>query len=301
MKKAMGLILALIIFIGGHDSMIINVNAAEFSNPANSPDDKFVVSYDSKKYKIYWVGRKTITFRSQYGSMWRNLDEDDKLGTATIRTYYLEPKKAVNKKYYAIAGSQVSMDPIDVAGDVTGMSQMADIRIKTINADSRVCSPTVQILNIQASNTNSKSSNFTAGTGVTYKTGTKSWEATGKFDFSSSWGSSSTYTYNMTNVNLTQKNKNGAYASWRYDYKSKDENVTWNAYLMSSSKVAGQVVYRLEEAPTEDNRASCIPTSIYYDIRFGAGDSVTGEVANRLGPSTNRDMSIKKDSITLSY
>lgn len=126
-------------------------------------------------------------------------------------------------------------------------------------------------------------------------------EASGQFSFGTTWGSSSSYTYNKTNVNLTQKSKNGDYASWKYDYKSKDEDVTWNAYLMSSSKVAGQVVYRLNSKPTYSNRAKNIPTKIYYDIRFGAGDSSTGEVANRLGPSTNRDMSIMTGTISLSY
>lgn len=284
--------------------MIVDVslaNAATFSTTPSSPDDKFVVSYDSSKYTIYWVSRKKITSKSQYGSMWWNLDEDDKLGTATIRTYYLEPKSSVGGYYYAIAGCQVSMDPVDVAGDVTGMSQLADFRIKTINEDSRVCSPTVEVLEIQASNTTSSSKSFTAGTGLKYNTANKSWEASGQFSFGTTWGSSSSYTYNKTNVNLTQKSKNGDYASWKYDYKSKDEDVTWNAYLMSSSKVAGQVVYRLNSKPKYSNRAKNIPTKIYYDIRFGAGDSSTGEVANRLGPSTNRDMSIMTGTISLSY
>lgn len=178
---------------------------------------------------------------------------------------------------------------------------MADFRIKTINEDSRVCSPTVEILEIQESKTTSSSNSFTAGTGVKYNFSKKSWEASCQRGFSKSWGSSSTYTYNKTNVNLIQKNKNGDYASWKYDYISKDRNVTWNAYLMSSSKVAGQVVYRLNSKPTDSNRVKNIPTKIYYDIRFGAGDSSTGEVANRLGPSTNRNMSVKRGTISLSY
>ena len=70
---------------------------------------------------------------------------------------------------------------------------------------------------------------------------------------------------------------------------------------MSSSKVAGQVAYDLGCKPTSNNRKNSIPTKIYYDIRFGAGDSISGEVADRLGLSTNRDMSIKTGTISLSY
>ena len=88
---------------------------------------------------------------------------------------------------------------------------------------------------------------------------------------------------------------------WKYDYKSKDEDLTWNSYLMSSSKVAGQVAYDLGCKPTSSNRKNNIPPKIYYDIRFGAGDSISGEVADHLGPSTNRDMSIKTGTISLSY
>lgn len=283
------------------DASIVNAEEKKFSNTSRSQDDKYYVSYDSSKYTIYWVSRKTVTLKSQYGSMWWDLDEGDTLGTATIRAYYLEPKSAVEGYYYAMAGCQISMDPQDVAGDVSGMSQLSHIKIDTINEDSRVCSPTVNLLNIQASKSTSSSKSFTAGTGVKYNFSTKSWEASGQFSFGSTWGSSSSYTYNKTNVNLTQKNKNGNYASWNYDYKSKDEDVTWNAYLFSSSKVAGQVVYRLNGKPTYSNRANNVPEAISYDIRFGAGDVVTGEVANRLGPSTNRDMSIKTGTIYLSY
>lgn len=297
----MALVMCMIVPMMMFDASVVGAEEKKFST-SKGADDKYYVSYDSSKYKIYWVSRKKVTARSQYGSMWSDLDKDDKLGTATIRAYYLEPKSAVDgSSYYAMAGCQISMDPEDVAGDVSGMSQMAHIKIKTPNEDSRVCSPTVEVLNVQASKTASSSTSFTAGTGLKYNTSTKNWEASGQLSFGSTWGSSSSYTYNRTNVNLTQKNKNGDYASWNYDYKSKDEDVTWNAYLFSSSKVAGQVVYRLNSRPTDSNRTKNIPTKLSYDIRFGAGDISTGEVANRLGSSTNRDMSIMTGTITLSY
>ena len=59
---------------------------------AYSPDDECKISYDSSKYTAVWMSRKKIIMRSQYGSMWKDLDEDDKLGSATIRFYYLQPK-----------------------------------------------------------------------------------------------------------------------------------------------------------------------------------------------------------------
>lgn len=111
----------------------------------------------------------------------------------------------------------------------------------------------------------------------------------------------------MSNVVLTQKDNNRVdangcgYAAWKYDYISKDGDKTWNAYLMSSSKVAGQVVYRLDLNPTNGNRVKNIPTKIYYDIRFGAGKTSNGKVANRMGASSNRDMSIATGTISLSY
>ena len=159
----------------------------------------------------------------------------------------------------------------------------------------------MKLLEVQYSKTTNYTNSFDAGTGLKYNTANRGWEVSSDFNFATTWGASSTYTYNKTNVNLTQKNKNNDYASWKYDYKSKDEDLTWNAYLMSSSKVAGQVVYDLGCKPTSSNRTKNIPTKIYYDIRFGAGDSISGEVANRLGPSTNRDMSIKTGTISLSY
>ena len=68
---------------------------------------------------------------------------------------------------------------------------------------------------------------------------------------------------------------------------------------MSSSKVEGQIVYRLNAEPTGKNRSTCAPAKMKYDIRFGAGNKKTGAVANRLGASTNRDMSIMTGTITL--
>lgn len=307
MKKLLKKCVCMTLVVCMMASMMISdasiVNAASFSTTPSSPDDKFYVSYDSSKYTIYWVSRTKITSRSQYGSMWSDLDKGDKLGTATIRAYYLEPKSSTGGYYYAMAGCQISMDPSSLrrTGDVFGMSQLAHIKIQTINEDSRVCSPTKEVLNIQASKTTSSSGNFTAGTGVKYNFSTKSWEASGQFSFGNTWGSSSSYTYNKTNVSLTQHNKDGVYAGWKYDYKSKDGDITWNEYLFSSSKVAGQVVYRLNGKPTYSNRANNIPVKLSYDIRFGAGDTSTGEVANRLGPSTNRDMSIMTGTIYFSY
>jgi hypothetical protein len=72
---------------------------------------------------------------------------------------------------------------------------------------------------------------------------------------------------------------------------------------MSSSKVAGQVVYRLDKKPTgkSKNRSKNAPSEIKYDIRFGAGDKSSGKVANRLGVSTNREMSVNKGTIQTSY
>ena len=302
MKKTISKVLVFVLLLQMTLTILLadaSVSAKEFKGGADNVN-KFDVSYNRLQYHCWWVTRTTITFRSQYGSMWWHLDEGDKLGTATIRAYYLEPKISLGGRYYAMAGCQVSMDPCDVSGDVTGMSQLADFRIKTKNADSRVCSPTVDMLEIQYTETKQKTNSFTAGTGLKYNNAKRFWEVSSDFDFANVSGSSSSYTYNIKNVSLTQKNKNGDHASWRYDYISKNNNYTWNAYLMSSSKVAGQVVYDIGCYPSESNRKYNIPTEIYYDIRFGAGD-YSGEVADRLGPSTNRDMSILKGRIPLSY
>lgn len=268
---------------------------------AITSSDKYSVSYDSSKYTIFWITREKINCYSQYGSMWGDLDKGDKLGSATLRFYYLEPKSKTDGSYYAKAGCQISMDPTSVAGDVSGMSQLAKIGIKTPNADSRVCSPTVGILNVQKTKSVDSSGSFTAGTGIEYDYSTDSWIASSNTSFTGGWSSVSSYTYNSSNVNLIQKNKDNGYATWKYDYISKDGNLTWNAYLFSSSKVAGQVVYALDSKPTSSNRNDNLPSKISYDVRFGAGDETNGKVANRLGFSTNREMSIVADTISISY
>lgn len=277
------------------------VNAESFKANGYEEDDKFKVSYDSQKYKIYWVSRKKITARSQYGSWWSDLDEGDRLGTATIRTYYLEPKSKVNGAYYAIAGCQISMDPCGLRkdGDIYGMSQQAQFGIKTINPDSRVCSPTKSILNSQVTKTSNNTDTLSLSAGVGFSG--DNWEANANINYTKSWGSSSSCTYSKMNVGFTQRNDDGNLASWRYDYKSRNNDATWNEYLFSSSKVFGQVVYRLNEKPSDKNRNKNIPERLDYDIRFGAGNISTGEVADRFGPSKNRDMYIKKGSIKFSY
>lgn len=293
-KKLMCLMLVVVMLIA---TVQTEANAATESSFGTNKggDDKYSISYDDSKYKIYWSSRKKIVFNSQYGSTWLDLDKGDKLGTATIKAYYLEPLKSIGGEYYAMAGCQVSMDPVDLSDNVTGMSQLAEFKIGTRNPESRTCSPTVAILNAQLQKSKSSSGSFTAGTGLTF--GSNTWKPTSDYKLGTSWGAVSTYTHNISNVTLIQKKDNNGAASWRYDYKSKDENLEWNAYLMSSSAVAGQVVYRLDKKPTKSNRMENIPVGIQYDIRFGAGDSITGDVANRLGPSTNRDMSIKSGPI----
>ena len=97
-----------------------NVQAVDFST-YYAPEDTFEVSYDESKYTIFWASRKKITCKSQYGSMWGNLAKNDKLGTATIRIYYLEPKEKTGGYYYGTTGCQVSMNPVMVKGDVSGM------------------------------------------------------------------------------------------------------------------------------------------------------------------------------------
>ena len=302
-KKSIGITMAVVMLVITGMSNMRTVNAAdkEFGSTEVGTEDKFSVSYDSSKYNIYWVSRKVIKCRSQHGSMWSNLDKGNLLGTATIKVYYLEPRGPVGYSYYATAGCQVSMNPVDLKGNVTGMAQMADFGIKTPNEDSRICSPTVNMLEIQASMSSSTSNSFTAGTGIKYNSNTGKMEPSIELNYGKTWGSSSTYNYNRTNVNLTQKSNNRGYASWCYDYKSRNKDVTWNAYLMSSSKVAGQVAYRLIGKPTVAKRAGNVPSKICYDIRFGAGNKATGKVANRFGPSTNRDMCIETGSFTMSY
>lgn len=98
-----------------------------------------------------------------------------------------------------------------------------------------------------------------------------------------------------------QQTKNGEYASWRYDYKSKEGDIEWNKYFISPSKVVGQVEYRLDEKYTPQTKLLYMPAEVYYEIRFGAEDSSNGKVANRLGFSKNRDLSVMTGKIQLDY
>lgn len=303
--KIISIVMCLSLLVGIFAFNAENVNAADLTfTSVQSEEERYDVVYDSSKYDIYWVCREEIVCKSDYGSMWRYLDKGDTLGSATIRMYYLEPKNKVNSCYYAMAGCKVDMDPVKVKGNVVGMSQMAEFGILTPNPDSRVCSPTADTLEIQASKSSYSNGNFKANTTAKFDFASKKWEVGGEIGGGREWGSSSTYTYNTSNVNLTQREKDGqydSYASWSYDYKSKDGNATWNAYLHSSSDVAGQVVYRLLNSPTKQNRNKNIPSCLYYNIRFGAGDYVNGQVANRLGASTNRDMSVDSDKLSICY
>lgn len=295
-RKVFALVLSLCISCG-----IMNICVQTYA--ATDADDSYYVSYDPEYYHKVVATRYKRYCYCQYGSMWSNLDKGDRLGSFTVRMYYLEPlKKADGKNYYAIAGCQVSMDPEDVRGYVTGMSQYALFGINTINEDSRVCSPNVDMLAIQKSTTNSSTNNFTAGAGITFDAQNKIWKPSASINIGRTWATSTTYTYNMTNVNLIPKEKNGDYATWAYDYISRNKDRTWNQYLMSSSKVAGQVVYRIgTTASNSSNRYNYIPSGIKYDVRFGAGNANSGAVANRLGGSTNRDMSVYKGTIPFRY
>lgn len=272
------------------------------ANAAVDSDDKFEIKYDKSLYNVYWFARKRLIFRSQYGSWWSDLDEGDRLGTATIKTCYLQPKKKMGSGYYGIACCKVSMDPCDVDGTVTGMSQYAKIDIRTVNPDSRICLPTVSMINAQVKKENNTSSTFSFNIGVKYNNISKSWERSNSgIVYSNSGGTSTSFTYNTTNINLIQKMKNGSYCTWEYDYISHDGDLDWNAYLMSSSSVYGQVLYRLMKKPTSKNIKDCAPDKIQYDIRFGAGDKSNGKVADRFGPSTNRSMSILTGTIEPSF
>lgn len=226
---------------------IVRATGGNYIISESSLNRKAVVSYDESKYQIYWTARVKITSRNQYGSGWSNLDEGDVLGTATINTYYLEPKESEEDGgYYAIAGCQVRMEPEEVDGNVKGMSQMAEFGLATENEDSRLCFPSI-----------------------------------GTFD--------------EPNIIFIQKDKNGDFASWSYDYKSKDGDVKCNSYLMSPNEVDGQVKFRIND------KSNYIPGEMCYNIRFGAGNVDTGKVANRVGFSTKRDMSINEGIFKLSY
>lgn len=307
LKKIAALLTCLSLLVGSFVFNVERVEAADlYFTRFQEDEDKYEVAYDSSKYNIYWVARVSYTLKSQYGSMWRKLDKNDKLGTATIRLYYLEPKKDLDGKYYAISGCKINMDPLIVEGSVVGMSQLAEFGISTPNPSSRICSPTVESLQAQVTNSNYSNKSLTINTAIDFNVKNKKWEVGGNLgiSFIPEWGSSTSYSYMVSNVNMTQRTQDGQtgnYASWTYDYKSKDGDAAWNAYLHSSSAVAGQVVYRLKSKPTDSNRKENIPNSLYYNIRFGAGDQINGNVANRLGGSTNRDMSIITGKLSVSY
>lgn len=305
--KIISTIICLTLLVGSFAYNVESVEAANLTFTRFQEDgDKYEVEYDSSNYTMFWVCRVTYTLKSQYGSMWKNLDNDDKLGTATLRLYYLEPKNDLDGKYYAITGCKINMDPVIVKGSVVGMSQLAEFGISTPNPTSRICSPTVQSIEAQVTNSSYADNDFKVNTGINFNVKNKKWEVSGNLglDYTHKWGSSTSYTYSVTNVNMTQRTQDGQtgnYASWTYDYKSKDGNAKWNEYLHSSSEVAGQVVYQLGSKPNASNRKNCVPNSLYYNIRFGAGDQINGNVANRLGASTNRDMSIKTGKLSVSY
>ena len=306
--RIMCTVMCISLLVGNFAYNAESVEAADLTfTSGQTTQDEYSVTYDSSKYSIYWVSRRTINCKNQYRSMWKNLDKGNNLGTATIRMYYLEPKLPLNGVYYAMSGCKINMDPTKVKGSVYGMSQLAEFGIATPNKDSRVCSPTVESLQIQATKDNFKNGNFSASTNVKYNFLEKKLEAGAGIEGGSDWGASSSYTYNMTNVILTQRNKDLAgskstsYACWSYDYRSKDGNPTWNSYLHSSSEVAGQVAYKTLLTPSDRNRYRNVPFSLYYDIRFGAGDKTNGQVANRAGASTNRDMCSISEKIDISY
>ena len=260
--------------------------------------DKVAVSHDKLRYKPVYISRITIKCKSDYRCTWSTVDKGDILGEATIRAYYLEPINTDGNGYYGIAGFEVSMDPVYIAGknnkETSGMSQLVKVGIKTRDKDSRVCSPTASIIDAQVSNTKSKTQSFTLSAGVEFD---GKWKASGNGNYTKSWGSSLSYTYNASNVELIQKDKDGDYCSWRYDYISKNGNQTWNNYLMSSSDVGGQVVYSLNQKYPYGHDSH--PQKVSYDIRFGAG-RMNGDVAERF-VGHNRELSIDSGVISLSY
>lgn len=295
---AVGMAIVVGLFTGMSLSVINDYDSAYAK--INS-DDEINIKYNSKYYTEYVMSRGTITMYSQYGSMWSDLDEDDELGEAIVRFCYLEPKDKLDGKYQAICCCQVSMEPETVKGNISGMSQLADIKIETINENSRVCAPTVSALDAQESKSKSKGGSFTAGATISYDIAKESLTASGSLNYGKTWGASTTYSYNSSNVELIQKNNDNYYAHWNYDYISHDGNKTWNAYLFSSSKVAGLVSYRLSSKPTASNRKKCCMSEVVCDIRFGAGNIKNGKVADRLGPSTNREMAIEEVTYTFSF
>jgi len=137
-KKLLCVMLVVCVILPG---VVFDVEVATAT--ASTTDDKYNVSYDSSKYTIKWAARRKVYSYNQYGSMWSDLDKGDKLGSASIDIYYLEPKESREGEYYAIAGCRVLMNPVKVSGDVKGMSMLTHIGIETINDDSRECSPTL--------------------------------------------------------------------------------------------------------------------------------------------------------------
>ena len=271
-------------------------NAANFKT-SFSTSDKPQVTYNKNAYTQYCISRVKVTCKSDYRSMWSNLDKGDTLGEATIRAYYLEPKSKTDGVYYAIAGCEVQMNPQSLGGNVMGMSQLADFRIKTKNPYTRVCSPTAELR--KGDSSASKDSSLSGSFGLGYNTSDK-WSPIANFGYTSE--KSTSFTNSVSNVELIQNDILGDYCRWNYDYISKDKNKSWNSYRMSSSRVAGQVVYSIGSAvPKYINRWNNIPKELKYEIIFGGGHMSSGKVANRMGASTNRNMSSDTGTITLSY
>lgn len=300
---AVGMAIVVGLFDGMSISLINDCNytyAAEKREP-REPEDEIDINYNPKYYCMYVFSRHKLKMKCQYGSMWSDLDEGDYLGYALVKCCWMEPKKNVNGKYYAIGCCEVKMEPRTVSGNVSGMSQLADIRIKTINEDSRVCAPTVDAIEAQETSSHSSGGNFTAGAVLKYDSKKASFEAGGSLNCGKTWGVSTSYTYNTSNVSLIQKNNDRHYAHWNFDYISHDGNKEWNRYLFSSSSVAGEVLYRLDAKPTRATREDCCMKKVKCDVRFGAGNTSSGKVADRMGPSTNREMSIKTQDITFSF
>ena len=239
-------------------------NAATFKTSFSSAD-KPQVTYNENDYTQYCISRVRVTCKCDYRSMWRNLDKGDILGKANIRAYYLEPKTKTDGVYYAIAGCEIQMNPQELGGNVMGMSQLVDFRIKTKNPDTRVCSPTAELR--KGDSSGSKDSSLSGTFGLGYNKDDK-WSPTAEVSFT--LGKATSFTNSVSNVELIQNDILGDYCRWNYDYISKDKNKSWNRYLMSSSRVAGQVVYSIgSKSPTKYNRKNNIPSAIKYEIKFG--------------------------------
>ena len=246
---------------------------------AEVPADRFDISHDENKYEIQWASRRKVSIYSKHDSWWGAVNVGDYLGNAILKTYYLMPLEELEGECYGIAGCQVIMNPVDIEGTkLTGMSQYAMFGLSTVNEDSRVCSPTATLINAVATENKTTSGSMDIAAGLEYNFKSKAWAASGNVNLGTGWSSTSSYTYNISNVILTQKKQNGDFATWAFDYKSKDGNATWNAFLCSSSEFMGQVVYVLDAPPYIEYMPTGRPTLIKYDIRFGAGNAGTGKV-----------------------